>query len=114
MALKDKRTYKERRTYLIDAVKQRRKKIRTLAIAQKGGKCTVCGYHRCQEALEFHHLTMQEKDFGISDKGYTRSWDKVRDEIEKCVLLCSNCHREVHIGVTKLSDPLLKTAAPPT
>lgn len=113
MTLKRARFYKDRRAYLIEAVRKRRKTIRMRAIDLKGGKCQVCGYDRCIEALEFHHLLKNEKDFGISDKGYTRSWDKVRDEIEKCILLCSNCHREVHLGLTKLAKPLLKTAARP-
>ncbi len=42
-----------------------------MALDYKGGKCQVCGYRRCREALEFHHLSLSEKDFGISDKGYT-------------------------------------------
>jgi hypothetical protein len=51
------------------------------------------------EALEFHHLDGSRKDFGISSKGYTRSWSKIRDELDKCILLCANCHREIHAGL---------------
>ena len=51
------------------------------------------------EALEFHHLDSTHKDFGISSKGYTRSWTKISEELDKCLLLCANCHREVHAGL---------------
>ena len=95
----DKRTYKDRRTYLIQAVQKRRRKLREKAINYKGGHCQVCGYSNCLEALEFHHLHSDGKDFGISDKGYTRSWQKIVEELDKCVLLCANCHREVHSGL---------------
>ncbi len=55
---KEKRKYADRRKYLIGAVKRRRKKIRFMAIEYKGGKCSVCGYARCIEALELHHLDL--------------------------------------------------------
>jgi len=96
---KDARKYADRRTYLLAAVKRRRKQLRFKAVAYKGGRCELCGYDRCPEALEFHHLNGEEKDFGISSKGYTRSWAAVRRELEKCALLCANCHREVHAGI---------------
>ncbi len=67
-----------------------------MAVAYKGGKCERCGYDRCMEALEFHHINPSQKDFSISNKGYTRSWKRVQAEIEKCVMICANCHREVH------------------
>jgi len=86
----ERRTYADRREYLIKAVRNRRKEVRRKAILYKGGHCQRCGYDRCVEALEFHHLESSEKDFGISSKGYTRSWDKIRKELEKCVLLCAN------------------------
>ena len=70
-----------------------------MAVDYKGGKCQICGYSRCLEALEFHHLDDTGKDFGISDMGYTRSWKRIKEEIDKCLLLCSNCHREVHSGL---------------
>lgn len=92
----EKRRYADRRTYLIEAVKRRRKKVREMAVQYKGGRCSCCGYSRCIEALEFHHLDVSRKDFGISERGYTRSWEKIREEIDKCILVCANCHRELH------------------
>jgi len=94
--MKEKRKYKDRKEYLIKAVQKRRKKIRQLAISYKGGRCQICGYDRCIEALEFHHLDSNVKDFGISDRGYTRSWEKIKKELDKCLFLCANCHREIH------------------
>ena len=70
-----------------------------MALDYKGSKCQICGYRKCREALEFHHLNISEKDFGISDKGYTRSWEKIREELDKCLLVCANCHREIHSGL---------------
>lgn len=64
------------------------------SLEYKGFKCEICGYDKCIAALEFHHP--YEKDFGISSKGYTRAWEKVKLELDKCILVCSNCHREIH------------------
>jgi hypothetical protein len=92
----DRRRYADRREYLIHAVQKRRKRVREMALEFLGGRCSRCGYDRCIEALEIHHLDSAEKDFGISARGYTRSWQKIRTELQKCELLCANCHREVH------------------
>jgi predicted HNH restriction endonuclease len=99
---KDKRKYADRAEYLKAAVDRRRKQIRQLAIEYKGGECSICSYNKCLKALEFHHLDSSKKDFGISAKGYTRSWMIIKKELDKCILLCANCHREVHEGVTQL------------
>ncbi len=101
--MSDTRTYADRREAIIKAVAKRRKKLKTLAIKYKGGKCHICGYDKCAGALELHHLNKAKKSFGIGDKGYTRSWEKIREELDKCVLLCANCHREVESGITQLS-----------
>jgi hypothetical protein len=93
---KETRKYSDRRKYLIEAVKKRRKTLRKKAIEFKGGRCEICGYSKCLDALEFHHLDNLKKDFGISAKGYTRSWERVKNELKKCRLLCANCHREIH------------------
>ena len=92
----EKRRYADRRAYMVAAVRKRRRKVRLMAVQHAGGRCSRCGYDKCVEALEFHHLDSSQKDFGISSRGYTRSWARVREEIEKCVLVCANCHRELH------------------
>lgn len=78
------------------AVQRRRDKVKQMAVEYLGGKCNICGYDKCLGALDFHHRDSNKKDFGISHKGYTRSWEKVKKELDKCDLLCSNCHREKH------------------
>jgi predicted HNH restriction endonuclease len=98
----NKRTYKDRAEYLIKAVAKRRKKIKEMAIAYKGGKCNICGYNKCNTALDFHHKDEKNKRFGLSVRGLTRSWDKTKDELDKCILVCANCHREIHEGITQL------------
>ena len=73
-----------------------------MAVEYKGGKCELCGYSRCTEALELHHVNSNGKDFSISSKGYTRSWKRVKQELDKCALVCSNCHREIHAQIAQL------------
>ena len=71
-----------------------RKKLRKMAIKYKDGKCMLCGYNKCIAALEFNHIDGIKKDFSLSIKGLTRSWEKTKQELDKCVLLCCRCHRE--------------------
>lgn len=71
-------------------------------IAEAGGKCQVCGYDRCQAALQFHHLDREEKAFALSHEGVARSIKRARKEAAKCVLLCANCHAEIEVGFTTL------------
>lgn len=86
----------------VEAVQKRRALIKEKAIQYKGGKCSICGYDKYIGALEFHHLNPNEKDFGIGQKGFTRSWEKVKEELDKCILVCANCHREIHAGIIQL------------
>lgn len=99
--MKEKRKYADRRESLIKAVAKRRRKIKLLSIEYKGGKCQICGYNKCPAALDLHHIS-GKKDFGIGDKGYTRSWKTVKKELDKCILVCANCHREIQVGITQL------------
>lgn len=87
-----------------DAVIKKRKKIKLKSVEYKGGKCEICGYNKCVEALHFHHLNPSEKNFGLSNKGLTRSWDKIKPELDKCMLVCSNCHSEIHSNLIDLQS----------
>lgn len=73
---------------------QRRKKQK--AVDYLGGKCQRCGYDRCLDALEFHHKDPSEKEFSPAYVIMRRKWDIAKKELDKCELLCSNCHREEH------------------
>ena len=79
-----------------EAVRKRRKRLKEMAAEYKGGGCKICGYNKCLNALEFHHTNPSEKDFGIAMKGHTRSWERVKEELDKCVMVCANCHTEIH------------------
>ena len=102
MYMPEKRTYADRAEYLKKAVSARRKKLRQMALEYKGGKCALCGYKKSVRSLSFHHIDPSKKDFGLSSRGFTRSWEKTLIELDKCILLCMNCHMEVHDGITQL------------
>jgi hypothetical protein len=65
--------------------------------------CSVCGYKKCASSLDFHHMIESDKLINIS-KVVNRLWTmkKTKKEIRKCVLLCKNCHQELHEGVIKI------------
>jgi len=95
----DKRTYADRAETIKRAVSKRRRRLKEMAIESFGGACQMCGYNRCIEALQFHHKDPSQKEFGLAKSGLTRSWARVQREIEKCILVCSNCHAEIHAGL---------------
>lgn len=105
-ALREKGTRWRCRKCGVEAVTKRRLKVKVMSVEYKGGKCELCGYDKCVGSLGFHHKNPNEKDFGIAHKGYTRSWEKIKKELDKCALLCHNCHGEVHAGVTVLKESL--------
>lgn len=80
-----------------EAVTKRRRSLKRILVEEAGGQCVLCGYSRCDRALEFHHLEPMAKKFQITS--HTRSLAKLRAEARKCVLLCSNCHAEVEAGM---------------
>lgn len=70
-----------------------------------GGKCICCGYDKCNSALEFHHINPEEKDFSFgAAMASPKAWSSLVVELRKCVLLCSNCHREVHAGLKEIES----------
>ncbi len=75
---------------------EQRKQMKKWAVEYKGGKCEKCGYNKCLEALDFHHLDPSQKDFILSDRNLILSWQEIKKELDKCILVCANCHREIH------------------
>lgn len=73
---------------------QRRKK--EFAVAQFGGKCQRCGYDKCINALQFHHVDPLTKKFEPSYVIMRFTWERAFEELKKCILVCSNCHAELH------------------
>lgn len=82
---------------LINNYNKRRKQFKEKSVQIKGGKCIQCGYSKCLGALEFHHRESEVKEFRLG-VAYRHSWEAVVKEIEKCDLLCSNCHGEAEDG----------------
>jgi hypothetical protein len=78
------------------AVAKRRRKLKKMAVELKGGSCERCGYNRCVAALHFHHRVPSQKSFSLAMGGLCRSWQSIQDELQKCELVCANCHAEIH------------------
>lgn len=77
--------------------RKRRRRISQQLKEAYGAACTVCGYDKCLEALEFDHIDPREKVKGVSD---IRSYiNDAIEEASKCLLLCCRCHRERHAGL---------------
>ena len=75
-------------------------------IKYKGGKCSICGYNKYYGALEFHHLDPSQKDFTISNDHF--KLQEAVEESKKCILLCSNCHKELHDNMWTIDELNLK------
>lgn len=76
-------------------VSEKRRNNKLELIKYKGGKCEICGYDKCIAALEFHHIDPKTKKFGISN-GNIKSLRILKQEADKCLLLCNRCHTELH------------------
>lgn len=72
----------------------KKQKYKLKMIEYKGGKCERCGYNKNISALDFHHIDPSTKKFTLSDTHH--SWDETKKELDKCILVCANCHRELH------------------
>lgn len=83
-------------------VQTRRHKLKTKLVETFGGKCKICGYDRCKSSLHFHHLDPTQKEFGLASKGRTMAFKTLLKEAEKCILVCSNCHGEIHEGLVSI------------
>ena len=91
-----------------------RRQLKQRAIEHLGGACRKCGYNTCDRALTFHHKDPDTKDprlirksksgrgtacQGGSVVAFSRKWEIVKREVDKCVLLCNRCHTELEAGL---------------
>jgi transposase len=86
----------------VEAVSNRRRRMKEILVREAGGACVICGYDACPGALQFHHLDPASKRFHLGGEGVARSLERARAEAGKCVLLCATCHSEVELGFTRL------------
>lgn len=77
-----------------------RKRTKIKLVEYKGGECKCCGYNKSIKALEFHHLDPKEKDFTMSGKSW--SFERLKKEADKCILVCNRCHVEIHDNLIKI------------
>jgi hypothetical protein len=85
---------------LVDSKRQNYRRVMMAKIKQQcvdylGGRCMKCNYNNCNRALEFHHSNSSEKEFSMAERREA-SFEKLKSELNKCSLLCRNCHREEH------------------
>lgn len=89
------RGLKRRKRKISKYVQARAALLKFKAIMKKGGACQRCGYDKCPAAMDFHHRDPSQKEFTWS-RMQNRSWGRIVSELDKCDLLCANCHREAH------------------
>jgi len=65
------------------------------AIAYLGGKCWRCEETYDRELYDFHHIVPASKKYQWGEMK-DKKWEIIKEELDKCILLCSNCHRLAH------------------
>jgi len=97
-----------------EAVKRWRANTKNRMVRAMGGKCQCCSYDKTTRALAFHHLDPSEKELGFGDlRADPKKWEDIVAELKKCILVCHNCHAEIHDGIRTIPenystfDPLL-------
>lgn len=73
----------------------RNQRLKQEFVDYKGGKCELCGYNKCLASLHFHHVDPKTKDPKWRSL-LKKTLEQVKEELDKCQLLCANCHGEVH------------------
>lgn len=94
MSTEEKKEYNQK-TY--NSQKTKRLELKKQLVCKKGGKCERCGYCKNLAALTFHHLDPSIKLFEIDARSLiSKSLETILKEVDKCQLLCANCHQEIH------------------
>lgn len=92
-----KANYKNNKELWRERQRNRRIQNKSYLTELKSSGCIRCGYNKCPDALEFHHPN-NDKDFSVAESARLHSLNTLKKEVSKCILLCSNCHREEHFN----------------
>jgi len=95
---------KERRKKQQLYAKKRAGKSKTVMRNLKINGCAICGYNKCDAALSFHHTDPKDKKFNISTRTLCLKESRIVNELNKCILLCCRCHREIHAKEIKINE----------
>jgi len=91
----DKIYYEKNKKKIYERKMRRRRRLKEEIINMLGTKCKICGYSKCNDAFDFHHEKGNKEDH-INTFLKSGSRQKILKEAKKCILLCANCHRELH------------------
>lgn len=88
-----------------EAVKAWRRRTKERIVEAMGGECVCCGYKKCNDSLALHHLDPEKKELSFSKIiANPKTWDKIVEELRKCILVCHNCHFEIHANVRDIPE----------
>ena len=88
-----------------ESVQNWRKRTKDRIVRAFGSKCACCGYSKCIEALQFHHLDPSSKETTVSNLiANIKGWSTIVDEARKCIMVCANCHTEIHAKVREVPE----------
>lgn len=88
-----------------ERVKKWRAATKARMVEAMGGKCQCCGYDKTHTALAFHHIDPIKKDLVFANtRANPTSWNKIVEELRKCILVCHNCHSEIHDDTRSLPE----------
>jgi DNA-binding CsgD family transcriptional regulator len=93
---------REKKISKSQAVVDYRKRVKLKLVEYKGGCCEKCGYNKSEQALQFHHINPEKKDFTVGGKSY--SFERMKLEVDKCIMVCANCHIEIHEELRKNNE----------
>jgi len=92
-----------------EKVKSWRQDTKEAIVDGLGGKCAICGYNKCNDAFDIHHIDPSKKTMSFAGvRANPKKWASIVEELKNCILLCANCHREIHAGIVKIPKKIPK------
>ena len=93
----------------VNGRKYRRVKKQLVEDYKLGAGCARCGYKVCAAALDFHHLNPADKKMSLKQSSWSSCTSRIEEELKKCIVLCKNCHYEIHNGIPFYGNALQRT-----